>query len=370
MGSSSCYTLLKPARVLIALLTLYSFVSISIGRKISLDKAASLATSSSPPHANATTTPPPVQNLATEDFFKDSAHLGINITVLIGCLCVLYAPRPNYWWWFSNRFRRHLLTWTFAALALSYGISCLTSILKNYMGGCQDSFFDNTRSRCFIQYSVSTSEIVWAVLLVIEGKLAVKQLYDRKWFEQNAEEEVASAVLYRPDLTLLVTPPTPTDTTLGRAGTTTVPGTTSTGEGNGLSDENAIELIITSNTTTSRLAGQQHDNHEEEEEQPPEYSRRRPRDQLRIVDTAHLPAQLEGAVVRALQQSSSLPRDVSNPVLAGSATSLVPPYTPADIAPFPLSTTAATATTNPETVVSVRRESLVDPVAPPPSYRP
>ncbi|KAI8596721.1 hypothetical protein EDD21DRAFT_387406 [Dissophora ornata] len=126
---------IRTIRVIIFALTFASFVSVAISKNI---KGSSVSL---------------LPDLATEAFFQDSAHLGINIVLFIICLCVYYPV---------------LIAIVFISLGLNYGIRILTAILVEHHG-CRDPFFDNTQTRCWIQYGVSSCEILWSVLLMIEA---------------------------------------------------------------------------------------------------------------------------------------------------------------------------------------------------------
>ncbi|KAF9358442.1 hypothetical protein BGX26_001726 [Mortierella sp. AD094] len=265
-----CYPILLPIRIILAITTLYCFVAVAIGKKISQDYKSSPSFDLTPA-------------LATEGYFNDPAHFGINITVLISAIFTLYRPNSTYWW-LSSPFRRMLFALTLATLALNYGIGLFIGILGQH-NGCSDSFFANTRSRCVVQYGVSGCETLWAVLIIMEAVITIQQWKDRKWLEQTAEQELRTAVMYRPDLSL---------ETGGGVGHEANQGP----HNNNSSNINGGELELTS------IAGQQVTNERgvgDEEESLPEYTRRRPRDQPRIIDATHPPERLVGAVARRLQ---------------------------------------------------------------------
>ncbi|KAF9394114.1 hypothetical protein BGX21_010481, partial [Mortierella sp. AD011] len=259
MARRCCYPFLLPIRIILAITTLYCFVAVAIGKKISQDYRTSRSFDLEP-------------GLATEAYFNDPAHLGINITVLISIVFMLYSPGSAYWW-LSPPVRRIIFALALASLAQTYGIMLLIRILK-VQGRCNNPFFVNTQSRCVVQYSVSGCEILWGVLIIIEAIVTIQQQKDIKWQEQTAERELRTAVIYRPDLSLEAGQG-PRDT-------------------NNNNNQGEFELTSIVSQPNERGVG------DEEEESLPEYTRRRPRDQPRIVDATHPPERFAGAVARRL----------------------------------------------------------------------
>ncbi|KAF9207253.1 hypothetical protein BGZ49_000863 [Haplosporangium sp. Z 27] len=306
-----CYPLLRPIRIIIAVTSLYCFVTVSIGKKVSQDNQP-VST------ANSTTS-----SLATEDFFQDSAHFGINITALINTILVLYHPWSVYWW-LSTPFRRMLFALTLSSLAQVYGIRQFVLIFNDHTS-CNDPFFDNTRLRCQIQYGVSGCELFWSVLVVMEAIISILITRDKKWLEQTAEEELRTAVMYRPDITLEVRDNS--NTSGGVIELTSIPG-----------QLEASGWVV-----------------EEVEEQLPEYTRRRNRDQPMIIDAMNPPERLAGAVARRLQSEGVSGSSNDHTAIEPSTSLPLPPPTISHITNIP------------------QRESTdisIDDLLPPPSYKP
>ncbi|KAF8934482.1 hypothetical protein BGZ58_005679 [Dissophora ornata] len=260
---------IRTLRIIIATLTLTSFVSVAISKNI---KGSSVS---------------PLPDLATESFFQDSAHLGINIVLFVFALFMYYSS---------------IVPIVFFSLGLNYGIRILTAIsVENH--GCEDPFFDNTRTRCWIQYGVSGCEILWSIMLMIETCILLQHSGDQKPNNQAtaaaAVEEVQNSVIYQPDLSLGAVEE-------NRGQITNASDT---------ADSGAVELTeISIHTSTA-----EQDDGENEEEQLPKYTRRRPRDQPRIVDATHPPERLANAVATVLNSEAA----EADPV----ATSASPPYT-------------------------------------------
>ncbi|KAF9125298.1 hypothetical protein BGW39_007512 [Mortierella sp. 14UC] len=300
-----CYPLIVPIRLLISLITLSNIICILVGKQLSKDTPPPSA-----PVDASTTAPNPQLNYdgtaATEKFFPDSEQVAINACLLAATLYMLYKPQTRFWWLTSN-FRLTILSWGFAILGGYYALTQYIRIVtSNAGGGCGSRFFQFTRMQCWMQLGVSGGEVAWAVLLIWESFIMVKQKNDRKWNEQRADEEVQEAVMYQPDLTVL-----PVARTTGVRDNFDYDGrssdaldmATGTGAGAGHGSE-IIELghlgarrdgsFGPTGATTAAV-----------EEELPEYASRRPRNQPLIVDTAHPPRRLAGAVARRLQSESA-----------------------------------------------------------------
>ncbi|KAF9918586.1 hypothetical protein BX616_007600 [Lobosporangium transversale] len=255
MKPRSCYLALTPIRALVALLTLSCLIAIAVSRKLDADRTW-------PPGQKEQETP----LLATVEYFKDSPQLTINLIPLIGAVYLLYSRyNPNTSdannGWHSSWFFRNVVILSFTIVGLFYGIDQLIKVSVDH-NGCNDPFFTNTQSRCWVQYGVSSSEIAWAVLLIVESRLAIRQMRDQEPRFQNADEEVRAAALYQPDLSL-------TDN---------------------LSSPERIEL------TNQRT---------DVNDQPPEYTSERSRNQPQIVDATNPPERLAEAVARRLQSEDT-----------------------------------------------------------------
>ncbi|KAF8934480.1 hypothetical protein BGZ58_005677 [Dissophora ornata] len=233
---------------IVAALTLASFVSVSIGKK-------TVGSSVSP-----------LPDLATEAFFHDSVHLGINIALFITSFYYYYPIIPAI---------------AFLSLGLNYGIRDLTAILIEHHG-CRDPFFDNTRTRCRIQYGVSICEILWSILVMFEACVLIQFVAGRKLEEMVLKDSIRRSAAR------------------SAAASGTVEST-----------------VVSSHTSTTEQDGGEN---EEEEEQLPKYTQTRPSDQPPIVDAAaHPPERLSNVVASVLNSEAA----EADPV----ATSDSPPYT-------------------------------------------
>lgn len=305
-----CYPLLIPIRLLISLLTLSNIVSILIGKRLSQD---TLPPSAPPDYYPPTSYPEDVNydnTAATEKFFLDSEQLGVNICLLVPTLYMLYRPRTRFWWLTSN-FRLTILSWGFAIAGCYFGLSQYIRIVPVH-GGCgkggesEGGFFRYTRMRCRMQLGISASQVAWAILLLWESFVMVKQKNDIKWNEQRADEEVQGAVMYQPDLTALPI--------AGGGGSGFGRGSLEYDDGRSVDD---VELATMTGAGTGTGAGSDamdldhpgggggSGTRGEAEEALPEYESRRPRGQLLIVDTTHPPRRLAGAVARRMQSESA-----------------------------------------------------------------
>ncbi|KAH7025478.1 hypothetical protein BKA57DRAFT_500012 [Linnemannia elongata] len=299
-----CYPLIIPIRLLICLLTLSNIICIFAGKRLSQDTPPPSAPPDYSPPPNTPTSYPEDVNYdntaATEKFFPDSEQLGLNICLLAATLYMLYKPGTRFWWLTSN-FRLTILSWGFAIAGMYYALTQYIRIVP-VNGGCEAGFFRYTRMRCWMQLGISASQTGWAVLLVWESFVMVKQKNDRKWNEQRADEEVQGAVMYQPDLTALP---------VGGGG----------GRRDSLEYDNRsvdeLELATRTGAGTGAGTGTGSDTADrghlggiggvgaETEEALPEYASRRPRGQPLIVDTTHPPRRLAGAVARRMQSEST-----------------------------------------------------------------
>ncbi|KAF9908115.1 hypothetical protein EC991_010243 [Linnemannia zychae] len=350
-----CYPLLVPIRLLISLITLSNIICILVGKQLSKDTPPP----SAPTDTSTTSTNPKLNydgSAATEKFFPDSEQVAINACVLAATLYMLYKPQTRFWWLTSN-FRLTILSWGFAILGGYYALTQYIRIVtSNAGGGCRSGFFQYTRMQCWMQFGVSGGEIAWAVLLIWESFIMVKQKNDRKWNEQRADEEVQAAVMYQPDLTVLPA-----------AGATETAGNRDRFDHDGRSLE-GLDIATGAGAGTGTGAGHGSDTIEMRplgtrrdgshgpsgvttatvEDDLPEYTSRRPRNQPLIVDTTHPPRRLAGAVARRMQSESATPTlttpsaplsdinsqvaPVASTMIIASATMTLPPpppsYTP------------------------------------------
>ncbi|KAG9070480.1 hypothetical protein KI688_008016 [Linnemannia hyalina] len=301
-----CYPLLIPIRLLICLIALSNIICIFIGKRLSKDTPPPSAPPEYSPPPNTTSYPEDVNydnTAATEKFFPDSEQLGFNICLLAATLYMLYKPGTRFWWLTSN-FRLTILSWGFAIAGVYYSLTQYIRIVP-VNGGCEAEFFRYTRMRCWMQLGISASQTGWAVLLVWESFVMVKQKNDRKWNEQRADEEVQEAVMYQPDLTAL-----PVGGAAAGIGSDSLE----------YDDRSVDELELATRTGagtgvgTGTGAGSDTIDHgylggvgrrAEAEEALPEYASRRPRGQPLIVDVTHPPRRLAGAVARRMQSESA-----------------------------------------------------------------
>lgn len=353
MNYRFCYALLIPIRLLICLLTLSNIISIFIGKRLSEDTPPPSAPPDYSPPPNTPTSYPEDVNYdntaATEKFFPDSGQLGLNICLLAATLYMLYKPGTRFWWLSSN-FRLTILSWGFAIAGMYYALTQYIRILP-VNGGCEAGFFRYTRMRCWIQLGISASQTGWAILLILESFVMVKQKHDRKWNEQRADEEVQGAVMYQPDLTTLP------------AG----------GEGGGrfsleYDDRSVSEMEMASRTGagigvgTGTVSNAIDGGHlggvgrvgAEVDEALPEYASRRPRGQPLIVDATHPPRRLAGAVARRMQSESA-----AHTVPPTTSNTPPPSVNASDLGSQELGATASTANT-----------AATATLPPPPSYKP
>ncbi|KAF9101234.1 hypothetical protein BGX29_005870 [Mortierella sp. GBA35] len=337
-----CYPLLVPIRILIALLTASNIISIFVGKRLSQD--------SLPPSTTLDPTTVPATLYASEDQFQDSEQAGINIALLAGTLYMLYRPRTRFWWLTSN-LRLTILTWTFAILGIVYAVTQYVKIVSQRTGrsGCENVYFEYTRMRCRLQYGVCGSQVGWAVLLVLESFVMVQQKGDRKWNEQRADEEIQGAVMYRPDIF------SPPQQPAGVA-TRGIDGDGGRDDERRSSLDGSEELAaagIGIRTGTAQGFEAIELSHRgsgggEREEDLPEYTIRKPRNQPLIVDTAHPPQRLAGAVTRRIQSESTT-----------NTASTLPPLS-----------TALASEPDAQGAAAQRAEQPSAPVPPPPSYTP
>ncbi|KAK3848561.1 MAG: hypothetical protein J3R72DRAFT_429250 [Linnemannia gamsii] len=308
-----CYPLLVPIRLFITLLTLSNIICILVGKQLSKDTPPP----SAPSDAATVSTNPQLNydgTAATDMFFPDSEQTALNACLLAATLYMLYKPQTRFWWLTSN-FRLTILSWGFAILGGYYAVTQYIRIVP-VNGGCETAFFRYTRMQCWMQVGVSAGQVGWAILLIWESFVMVKQKNDHKWNERRVDEEIQSAVMYQPDLTAL---PSGSGAAAGVRDSFDYDGrsldeldmATGTGIGVGAGigagarqESDAIELGYlgrrrdeSSGTTTTGAATV--------DEELPEYASRRLRNQPLIVDTTHPPRRLAGAVARRMQSESA-----------------------------------------------------------------
>ncbi|KAF9546171.1 hypothetical protein EC957_010157 [Mortierella hygrophila] len=324
-----CYPLLIPIRLLICLIALSNIICIFIGKRLSKDTPPPSAPPEYSPPPNATSYPDDVNydnTAATEKFFPDSEQLGLNICLLAATLYMLYKPGTRFWWLTSN-FRLTILSWGFAIAGVYYSLTQYIRIVP-VNGGCGAEFFRYTRMRCWMQLGISASQTGWAVLLVWESFVMVKQKNDRKWNEQRADEELQGAVMYQPDLAALPAGGAAAgrirdsleydDRSVDELELATMTGAgTGAGAGGGAGTGTGTGTGIGSDAIDrGHLGGVGRE--AEAEEALPEYANRRPRGQPLIVDVTHPPRRLVGAVARRMQSESAthtVATTASNPPL-------------------------------------------------------
>lgn len=264
------YYLLRPLRILVAFLALTCFVVIATGMRF---------------------------NSSTESSFMDFQQMVINGALFI---TFLYSSFGRAAW--TSTYRSVLVS-ILCALAILYGITLVVRIQNH--DGCSSGYYDDDKTRCVMQYVISAMEIMWAVLLFLDGAISYHQSKDVKWQTKMRQEEEeraqANAVHYQPDLSLHTE----------EGGDTTMT--------NGLRN-NDIEGDITADPAAVEL------------EQLPAYAPRAPKDQPRILDMTNVPQATQApvyyasppttipqALVYQTQPSRSIPVDTVGASGSGSA---------------------------------------------------
>ncbi|KAG0206409.1 hypothetical protein BGX28_002125 [Mortierella sp. GBA30] len=130
--------------------------------------------------------------------FMDFQQIVINGCLFLACLYSFFGRAtwsPTY---------RLTMIWIISVLSLIYSISLLVKIQNK--GGCSSAFFTGVSQRCMTQYVISGIEMLWTVLLLIEGFITHRQSKDQDWLNRVLMEEAAraqaNAVHYQPDLSL------------------------------------------------------------------------------------------------------------------------------------------------------------------------
>lgn len=160
-----------------------------------------------PPPSNSTnqTTPSTEETSSTssETNFLTYEQLSISILVVLGCVISLLAPyrlKPNY---------RFSMVWVMCIAGLVAGISQF--IMIGLRGGCSAAYYQDQQSRCSIQLMVSTMDLVWVVMLLVEGVLSYQRSVDKDYQTRLREQEEegserwrwsVTSVVYNPDLEL------------------------------------------------------------------------------------------------------------------------------------------------------------------------
>ena len=314
------YPLLGPLRIFICILSLISLIAIYIGKRLStanedLDAAAAKGT---------------ILAQDSKKNFQDETQIGLDFAIFFMALYVFFRPQTSYWW-AAGQLRRSIVCWTMAGLGAGCASNQLFQILTSgdpvYISapggseqidisprGCSAHIYDLTRGRCWIQMGASAAEILWALLVILEGGLWVIQRRDKTWHAQKANFEVQNAVLYQPTITL----PTPGESQ------------------DGVEDTMELdEIHVVPNTSGQRQHVEDEDvsgSTAPVDEALPTYQYKAPRGQLRIIDATHPPERLTEALEGRLQQGASsgtFPSTASAPEPAPLAhsTTMPPSYT-------------------------------------------
>lgn len=310
-----CYPLLGPLRIIICILSLGSLIAIYIGKRLSsanedLDASAASGT---------------ILAKDSKNYFQDETQIGVDFAIFFMALFVFYRPQTSYWW-AAGPLRRTAVCWTMAGLGAGYAINQLVHILASgdpvygpgstLIGfsrkGCSAEIYDLTRGRCNIQLWASGVEILWALLVVIEGALWVIQRNDKAWHAQKANFEVQNAVLYQPTITL----PAPSTSPDGVVDTMEL-------------DE--IHVIPSSSGQRQHVEGEGEFTAPVDEALPT-YQYKAPRGQPRIIDATNPPERLREALEGRLQNgasssSSHSPAPAPEPAPPAHSTTMPPSYT-------------------------------------------
>ncbi|KAK3837336.1 MAG: hypothetical protein J3R72DRAFT_449745 [Linnemannia gamsii] len=136
-----------------------------------------------------------------EGTFLAYEQLTINILVIVGCVVSLLAPyrlKSNY---------RFSMVWVISIAGLVVGISQF--IMIGLRGGCNVPYYSEQVSRCSIQLGVSTVDVLWVLLLLVEGALSYQRSIDKDFQRRLREQEEegserwrwsVTSVVYNPDL--------------------------------------------------------------------------------------------------------------------------------------------------------------------------
>lgn len=175
MSWDSVYQLLRPLRLLVGLLAFTNFVIIASGMRFS----------------NSSETTQSV-------YFMDFQQLLINGGLFVASV---YTSSSRSTWTATYK---TVAVGVLCCLSFMYAITLLIRIQSN--GGCSSAAFEDKATRCIMQYVISTDEMLWAILLLMEGVITYHQSKDVEWQNKVREEEEeraqATAVHYQPDLSL------------------------------------------------------------------------------------------------------------------------------------------------------------------------
>ncbi|KAG9065527.1 hypothetical protein KI688_001815 [Linnemannia hyalina] len=202
-----------PLQIATGLLSLVIIFIVFIGLKVDgphlpppdLNSTNGTITTPPPPTSSNQTTTRTEETIATssEGNFLTYEQLSISILVVIGCVISLLAPyrlKPNY---------RFSMVWVMCIAGLVAGVSQL--IMIGLRGGCSAAYYKEQQSRCSIQLAVSTMDLMWVVMLLMEGVLNYQRCVDKDFQTRLREqEEVGSerwrwsvtSVVYNPDVEL------------------------------------------------------------------------------------------------------------------------------------------------------------------------
>ncbi|KAG0041256.1 hypothetical protein BGZ83_002083 [Gryganskiella cystojenkinii] len=259
----------------------------------------------------------------SKSYFQDNEQIGVNFTMCFMALWVFFRPQTSYWW-AAGRFRRMISCGVMAGVGGGFAINQLINIQSSgdplfaadgttkigySTQGCHADKYDLTRNRCFIQLGVSSVELLWALLVLLEGCIWVGQRSDKEWHARKANFEVQNAVLYQPTITL-------PSTTAGLNSNHNVVG------------QDPIELnevrVVASEAEGTEQASTLGD------ESLPNYTHKASMGQPAIIDATNPPERLREAIDRLQSPSNgssseSVPQAPSVPTLATSST-LPPSY--------------------------------------------
>src|SRR5690554_5179467 len=180
MRTQFLYAFLRPLRFIIGELALTCIIAIFISGRFTHESID--------------------DDLASNHFFQDYTQLVVNISLMVVMVYLVYQPYTTNWW-ASSCYCRSVILSTFVGLGTFYATSLFIKIVAQN-NGCQDPFFNNTRSRCYAQYAIGAAEYSWVVLIILELIIATRQIRDSRRHQEGAEQQLQNTVAYNPDLSL------------------------------------------------------------------------------------------------------------------------------------------------------------------------
>ncbi|KAF9546751.1 hypothetical protein BGW38_009651, partial [Lunasporangiospora selenospora] len=173
-------------RVLLGILSLGCFIAIAISLRMP-------------------TSPPPLQNdgsfpssVWSDPLYMGSQQLGVNAILFIASIYSFFGRRE---WSPVNRIA---LAWILTMINLIYAVSLLFRIRQ--LGGCSGPVYGQSFERCNLQVGICSTEIAWALLLIMESVITFRRSRDPEYLTKlrvQEEERIAeSAIRYQPDLSL------------------------------------------------------------------------------------------------------------------------------------------------------------------------